>query len=53
MRFRLCAHSQDQNRDFLQSGLYLMVFIPAAVYPLFSRDIFSGLAAVMLGLAMD
>ncbi|HEY2121403.1 MAG TPA: hypothetical protein VGH37_19605 [Candidatus Acidoferrum sp.] len=30
------------------AGVYLIAFISAAVYPLFSRDTFSGLAAVML-----
>ena len=30
------------------ASLYLIAFISAAVYPLFSRDTFSGLAAAML-----
>ena len=30
------------------AGVYLIAFISAAVYPLFSRYAFSGLAAVML-----
>jgi hypothetical protein len=30
------------------AGVYLIAFISAAVYPLFSRYTFSGLAAVML-----
>jgi hypothetical protein len=47
---RACTGSKP---GLLAAGLYLIAFIPAAVYPLFSRDTFSGLAAVMLGLAVD